>query len=196
MAGHDGPKYAEDRGFSLSQLLKGQFILRRKLGEQLLLAKKNAYDQGFQQALFHDDLELVTSSEPDYSFTYPADMALYPATSYYHGSFRFKKHYYPFPGVLPHTTPKGVVTEEFECAQAIELLEEVEIWVLNLVHATQFWMPTSTPRTYPYFVVRLKDGRLLVVEYKGGDRISNDDSKEKRMIGELWAKKSAGRGFT
>lgn len=30
----------EDRGFSLSQLLKGQFILRRKLGEQLLLAKK------------------------------------------------------------------------------------------------------------------------------------------------------------
>lgn len=123
----------EDRGFSLSQLLKGQFILRRKLGEQLLLAKKNAYDKGFQQALFHDDLELVTSSEPDHAFTYPADMALYPATSYYAGSFKFKKHYYPFPGMLPWKTAKGDDAEEYLCAQAIELLDEVEFWVRNLV---------------------------------------------------------------
>jgi type III restriction enzyme len=185
----------EDRGFSLSQLLKGQFILRRKLGEQLLLAKKNAYDAGFQQALFSNEMELVTSSEPSHAFTYPADMALYPATSYYQGSYRFKKHYYPFPGVLPWKTPKGVVTEEFDCAQAIDLLDEVDFWVRNLVHATQFWMPTATQRTYPDFVVRLKDGRLLVVEYKGGDRVSNDDSKEKRLIGDLWAKKSGGKGI-
>lgn len=185
----------EDRGFSLSQLLKGQFILRRKLGEQLLLAKKNAYDKGFQEALFHDDLELVTSSEPDHAFTYPADMALYPATSYYAGSFKFKKHYYPFPGMLPWKTSKGEDAEEYLCAQAIELLNEVEFWVRNLVHATQFWMPTATQRTYPDFVARLKDGRLFVIEYKGGDRVSNDDSKEKRLIGELWAKKSGGKGI-
>lgn len=185
----------EDRGFSLSQLLKGQFILRRKLGEQLLLVKKQAYDAGFQQALFSADADLVTSDGPGCAFTYPQDMALYPATSYYQGSYRFKKHYYPFPGVLPWKTPKGVISEEFECAQAIDLLEEVDFWVRNLVHSTQFWMPTSTQRTYPDFVVKLKDGRLLVVEYKGGDRVSNDDSKEKRLIGELWAKKSAGKGL-
>lgn len=185
----------EDRGFSLSQLLKGQFILRRKLGEQLLLIKKQAYDAGFQQALFSTDAELVTSDVPGCAFTYPPDMALYPATSYYQGSYRFKKHYYPFPGVLPWKTPKGAISEEFECAQAIDLLEEVDFWVRNLVHSTQFWMPTSTQRTYPDFVVKLKDGRLLVVEYKGGDRVSNDDSKEKRLIGELWAKKSAGKGL-
>lgn len=185
----------EDRGFSLSQLLKGQFILRRKLGEQLLLVKKQAYDAGFQQALFSADADLITSDGPGCAFTYPQDMALYPATSYYQGSYRFKKHYYPFPGVLPWKTPKGVVSEEFECAQAIDLLEDVDYWVRNLVHSTQFWMPTSTQRTYPDFVVKLKDGRLLVVEYKGGDRVSNDDSKEKRLIGELWAKKSAGKGL-
>jgi type III restriction enzyme len=39
----------------------------------------------------------------------------------------------------------------------------------------------------------LKDGRYLVVEYKGADRWSNDDSKEKRRLGELWALKSGGR---
>jgi type III restriction enzyme len=34
-----------------------------------------------------------------------------------------------------------------------------------------------------------------VNEYKGGDRVSNDGSKGKRLIGELWAKKSGGRGI-
>ncbi|UAW98744.1 DEAD/DEAH box helicase family protein [Halopseudomonas nanhaiensis] len=184
----------EDRGFSLAQLLKGQFVLRRKLGEQLLLLKKQAYDAGFQQTLFSQDAELVTSAGPGYAFTYPQDMALYPATSYYRGPYRFQKHYYPFPGGLPWKTPKGVITEEFDCAQAIDLLNEVDFWVRNLVHPSQFWMPTATQRTYPDFVVKLKDGRLLVVEYKGGDRFSNNDSKEKRLIGDLWAKKSDGKG--
>ena len=36
------------------------------------------------------------------------------------------------------------------------------------------------------------DGRLLVVEYKGEDYVSNDDSKEKKQLGELWAIKSNG----
>ena len=39
----------------------------------------------------------------------------------------------------------------------------------------------------------MKDGRYLVVEYKGADRWSNDDSKEKRRLGELWALKSGGQ---
>jgi len=41
-------------------------------------------------------------------------------------------------------------------------------------------------------VAKLKDGRLLVVEYKGADRWSNDDSREKRRIGQLWESKSGG----
>lgn len=45
----------------------------------------------------------------------------------------------------------------------------------------------------PDFVVKLKDGRILVVEYNGADRYSNDDSKEKRIIGESWAKNSNGQ---
>lgn len=84
--------------------------------------------------------------------------------------------------------------EEFLCAQAIDQLDEVEFWVRNLVDRSQFWMPTAKQRTYPDFVARLKDGRLLVVEYKGGDRYSSDTEKEKRMVGELWATKSKGKG--
>ncbi|WP_253247564.1 MULTISPECIES: hypothetical protein [unclassified Stenotrophomonas] len=187
---------SEDRGFSLSQLLNGQFVLRRKLGEQLQIAKAEALKDGFQQALFGADAEIVVSDEPDAMFTYPADMTQYPAHSYYQGgTYRFRKHYYPFVGDLQWKTVGGKVGEEFLCAQAIDQLDEVEFWVRNLVDKSQFWMPTSKQRTYPDFVARLKDGRLLVVEYKGGDRYSADSEKEKRMIGELWAKKSNGKGI-
>ncbi len=39
----------------------------------------------------------------------------------------------------------------------------------------------------------LEDGRLLVVEYKGEGYKTNDDSREKKAIGELWSEKSNGQ---
>ena len=38
-------------------------------------------------------------------------------------------------------------------------------------------------------------GVVLVVEYKGKDYVSNDDSKEKKLLGEVWASKSNGRAL-
>lgn len=185
----------EERGFSLAQLLRGQFVLRRKLEEQLLFAKDDAYRGGFEQLLFGQDNGIVASEAPDHGFVYPADMARYPARHYYQGAYRFRKHYYPVPGDLGWKTPGGAISEEFACAQALDMLDEVEFWVRNLVHPTQFWMPTSRQRTYPDFVAKLKDGRLLVVEYKGGDRFTADQEKEKRLVGDLWAKRSGGKGL-
>ena len=54
---------------------------------------------------------------------------------------------------------------------------------------------TSTDRFYPDFVAETLDGRLLVVEYKGKDYASNDDSKEKKILGEVWAKGGGGRAL-
>jgi type III restriction enzyme len=54
-------------------------------------------------------------------------------------------------------------------------------------------MQLHNQKIYQDFVAKLKDGRILVVEYKGADRYSNDDSKEKRIVGEFWAKNSNGQ---
>lgn len=186
----------KDRGFSLAQLLKGQFVLRRKLQQEMGDAKARAYKQGFQQNLFGPDREVVAKDGPDYAFTYPADMTAYPAHFYYeNGLYSFRRHYYPKVGDLRWKTSTGAITEEFQCAQVIDSLDEVEFWVRNLVHPSQFWMPTHKDRTYPDFIAKLKDGRLLVVEYKGADRITNEDSAEKRLVGQLWAKNSSGKGL-
>ena len=89
--------------------------------------------------------------------------------------------------------------EEFDCAQAIDSLPAVKHWIRNLAgpgrQDTSFWLPTSTDRFYPDFVAELTDGRTLVVEYKGEAYATNDDSKEKRNIGELWEEKSGKRGL-
>lgn len=74
--------------------------------------------------------------------------------------------------------------EEFECAQFIDQMEEVAFWVRNPVrHPGQsFWLQTSTDKFYPDFICKLKDGRILVVEYKGA-HLWNEDSKEKKALG-------------
>lgn len=38
----------------------------------------------------------------------------------------------------------------------------------------------------------LNDGRILVVEYKNATDWSNDDNREQRALGELWAERSNG----
>ena len=102
---------------------------------------------------------------------------------------RFKKHYYP----LIHDLRDG--GEEWECAVAIERLPDVKYWVRNIPQdrVNSFWLPTSSDYYYPDFVCELKDGRLLVVEYKGGDRLDGGDATEKARIGERWAATSKNR---
>lgn len=56
-----------------------------------------------------------------------------------------------------------------------------------------FWLPTATDYFYPDFVAELADGGLLVVEYKGDAYATNDDSREKRLVGERWAQTTGHR---
>jgi type III restriction enzyme len=62
-------------------------------------------------------------------------------------------------------------------------------------HKSSFKLPTSTDYFYPDFVAMLNDGRILIVEYKGEGWATTDDTKEKRIIGELWEKLSGGKGL-
>jgi type III restriction enzyme len=148
--------------------------------------RQEARNKAYQELLFGDKgPEIVVS--PERCFTYHADQ--YPARNWCPVSDTFSKHYYPKVGEL---AGEG---EEFLCAQFIDQIDEVEFWVRNLDRQPNFsfWLQTSTDKFYPDFVYKLKDGRFLVVEYKGADRWSNDDSKEKRRLGELWALKSIGK---
>lgn len=174
----------DQRELALSQLVRKRFVLRKIAEEKLKAYREKARVRVHQQLLFHETADIVVT--PERAFAYGAE---YPMRFVCAASDTFSKHYYPKIGDLDD---KG---EEFLCAQYIDQMEEMDFWVRNLDRqpALSFWLQTATDRFYPDFVCKLKDGRCLVVESKGADRWSNDDSKEKRRLGELWALKSNGR---
>lgn len=175
------------RNLSISVLVRARYILLKVLETKIKQYRQQAYNKGYQTTLFGNDATVETSFEFNFHF----NPHIYPAHWFYKGAYQFSKHYYPEVGELQN---KG---EEFECAQAIDRNSDIEFWVRNLERQDQasLWLPTASDKFYPDFVAKLKDGRILVIEYKGEAYVTNDDSKEKKALGELYAEKSGGKAL-
>ena len=83
--------------------------------------------------------------------------------------------------------------EEFDCLVAIDGHPRVERWIRNLDMAPGFSLPTSRGKFFPDFLVKLVDGTVVVVEYKGQFLRADAYEIEKRVVGRLWAEKTLGR---
>ena len=175
----------QERRFSLTGLVRAQLQLARAIGARIDSQLKAARDQGFQQLLL-DGAGAVTV---DAAHRFEFKPGRYPARDPYRGRWQFRKHYY---ADIAKLKAEG---EEFECARALDSEPAVRHWVRNLERLPQFafWLPTATDYFYPDFVAELQDGSLLVVEYKGEAYVTNDDSREKRLVGEHWARVSGQR---
>jgi type III restriction enzyme len=179
----------------LGRLVRERFELRRQLETRLDAYRKAARGGEVQLALRGDHPKVKVRVGCGYEFIY--DPNCYPARTICPRSGDFRKHFYEHVGELIPTTPAGNVGEEFQCAQLIDSNPQVKWWVRNLdkqpTHS--FWLQTSTDRFYPDFAVELKNGKIIVVEYKGVVLSTNDDSKEKELLGKLWADGSNGQGL-
>lgn len=164
----------------MPKLVRGKFILEKKLAEVISQYRDEAYKKGYQACMFGTNA--IATVEPE-SFSFSFDPNNYPANTLYEGRIGFSKHYYPRIGIM-----NG---EEAECGQAIDRSPLVKFWVRNLERQPRhaFWLQTSSDKFYPDFVAQLNDGRLLVIEYKGG-HLQNDDTQEKDLLGNVWAEKS------
>ena len=131
-------------------------------------------------------LDFATNGDVNFHFDSRDDRA-YSYNNPYSGQ-PFKKHLYPVVGDL---ASQG---EEYECAVYLDHHKAVKAWLRNTDRkANSFWLQSVPHKFYPDFLAVLEDGRILVVEYKGKDRVTNDDSKEKKLVGDLWADRSGGQ---
>ena len=184
----------DKRGLSLSSLMVARYALLTKIAERIKNALEKAREQIFQTVLFGHDRRIMLDFENGFEFC----AGMYDDVELlYSGRYRFRKHY-----LGTHKIPRfdgkkeNGEGEEFDCAMAIDALPQVTYWLRNAQkHRSSFRLPTSTDNFYPDFVAMLDDGRLLVVEYKGAHLSDNRDTKEKRMIGELWEKHAKGQGL-
>lgn len=174
-----------EKGFSLALLDRAKFVLWRAVEAQINHLRRQAMAKGYQSLLFAPTARPVVSLERFFAFD-PNPMT-YPAPSYERG-WTPGRHLYPHVAAMDSE-------EERLCAMQLDSLPQVDVWVRNLAGKPDyaFWLPTASDRFYPDFVARLTDGRVLVVEYKGRDRLTNDDTKEKDLVGKLWAKTGGDR---
>lgn len=109
---------------------------------------------------------------------------------------------YRFPETMPVSSKilgvkKGLYLDEgdmngFEerVINEIANLENVEYWHRNAERGLGFGI-NGFINHYPDFIVKLKSGKILLIETKGDDR-DNSDSKNKIELGQMWAKAAGG----
>ncbi len=171
-----------ERNFTLTGLIRAKFQLSLAVIRRIESLQKAAQAKGFQAMLFgtgQDKLTLAFSPAHNFQF----ERGHYPVRQPYSGKYQFTKHYFD---QIDGLKSNG---EEFDAAQLLDRLPSVKHWIRNLSQLPKFafWLPTSTDYFYPDFVAELTNGRLFVVEYKGDAYATNDDSREKRLVGERWA---------
>ncbi|TRL35048.1 DEAD/DEAH box helicase [Rhizobium straminoryzae] len=171
-------------GMAIEALARAKFRIVEALVKVIAKHRDGREIQAFQQALIpQGGLDFKTSAELELVF----EESRYAYREPYKGRVDFKKHLFRVIGDLEASG------EEHECAVYLERMPEVKAWVRNTSQQpNSFWLQTATDKFYPDFVALLKDGRHLVLEYKGKPYMTNDDSKEKRLVGELWADRSGG----
>jgi len=162
----------------MPKLIRGQFLLEKILRERLKQAYQKACQQGFQKLLFTDNSQ-VKADLKTLGFRFSPH---YPTDQFYEGRLKFKHHYYP--------NIAKMNKEEAKCALLLDRHKKIKYWLRNLERQREhaFSLPTSHDWFYPDFVALLEDGRILVVEYKGAHLQGSDDTREKEMIGQAWAK--------
>lgn len=175
-------RQSAEKNISLAELVRLRFALLKTLSEKIKTCRSDAYKKGWQDKLFACDN--IACVKPDITKNFVADY--YPAKKFYQGHIIFEKHFYNLIGKMN--------AEEVDCAVLIDRNKKVETWIRNieLEPLFSFWLPTHSDKFYPDFIVKLKDGTYAAIEYKGEPFVTNDDSKEKNLLGELWASKSNG----
>ena len=173
------------RDQSLEMLNRFKYLLARQLNEKLEKLRAEATNNNYQQVLFADPAPVCK-----FEFEFAPDPLHYEYNHVYRGGYDFQKHYY---GVVGDLKNEG---EEYDCAVALDRIADVRYWIRNVDRkGNSFKLPLAHGNFYPDFVAELIGGRVLVVEYKGADRVDNLDSQSKKLIGELWERKSKGKAL-
>lgn len=175
----------ENRKLKLEHIifLKRQLrdVLVTKIKYHIAEAKKKGYQTilGFKDNSVKNEQRFILGPVIEFK-------EVYPVQDLYEGKYDFIKHYHK---IISHMNG-----EEEECATLIDSNPNVEVWLRNLDRNKEyaFWLQTSTDKFYPDFIVKLKDGKIVIIEYKSEKDYSTDDSKEKNNIGQIYAAISNG----
>ena len=166
----------QDRGMDIVELKTNLFQLVEAIFEKIKKTEKSLIVEKYNSLISDPSMFIV---DPNKTFSF--DPYNYPTNYIDPRSESFSKHYYKMVDKLNN--------EEYDFAKYIDGLEEVEFWVRNIDRNPEFsfWLQTATDKFYPDFIIKLKNGKILVIEYKGKQFEDSADTSEKEALGKLWA---------
>lgn len=80
-------------------------------------------------------------------------------------------------------------TLEQKMIMEIAGLANIKFWHRNLSRGKGFFINGFQSNHYPDFIIKTKKDNIILIETKG-DHLDNDDSKNKRELGRVWAEKA------
>ena len=85
--------------------------------------------------------------------------------------------------------------EELNFVQRLDLdgLKNIKFWARNRERKDFFIQGWRKNKFYPDFIAVTERGNILVLEWKGEDRVSNEDTEYKESIGKIWEKLGKGK---
>lgn len=98
---------------------------------------------------------------------------------------RFQKHLFERAGVMNK--------EETEFAMRVDALENIQWWFRSREKEDFYLQGWKPNKFYPDFIIKTKTGAYVLAEYKGEDRITNEDTQYKVELGEYWEKLCGGK---
>ena len=162
---------------SLSELSVNRYLLAEKLSEFI-----NGVLEGYAKKRF-DKFAKSNSITVKATEKFPDSILLKQEISQ-----EFNKNYY---GKIDKLNK-----EELNLVERLDLntLPNIKYWARNREKLDPFYIQGwKKNKFYPDFVAVTKSGNIIALEWKGEDRVSNEDTEYKTEIGEMWAKLGRGK---
>lgn len=161
---------------SLSELSVNRFVfkdfLKRKINEIIQNYTKKRFDELYKKGKFS-----LHKFEP-----FPPKIEISKKVNE-----KFKNNYYE------ELDPVNKEELEFLRRLDTELFDNMKFWIRSREKKDPFYIQGwRKNKFYPDFVALTKKGNVVVIEWKGMDRVSNEDTKYKVKLGELYS--SLGKG--
>lgn len=162
---------------SLSELSVNRYVLLNRLGEVIDGILENHSKKQFNKALSAKKITVKPFDKYPETITLSQEMPQ-----------KFNKNYY---GKV-----EKLNKEELTFIERIDLdtLPNIDFWIRNREKTDPFYIiGWKKNKFYPDFVAYTKKGNIIAIEWKGSDRVSNEDTAYKVEIGDKWAELGKGK---
>lgn len=161
---------------SIAELSVNRFVLKDELDKQIL-----ENEQSFSQRRFTDFVKNNTITLNEFE-EFPEKIIISEKENQ-----EFKKTLYSAVGKL------NKEESSFVSRLDSETLPNIKVWVRNREKQDFYLQGWKKGRFYPDFIAITKKGKIIVLEWKGGDRKTNEDTIYKQSVAKKWTDMAKGK---